>query len=78
MFVIKVTEHIRTLDEVSIPLSGRYVCNPSQGFDIIASIWSKSQSPYRVGMFVMLEHKVYEAIKGKVSIPLSGRYVCNM
>ncbi len=35
----------------------------------------KSQSPYRVGMFVICR-KRYESF-GKVSIPLSGRYVCN-
>ena len=45
---------------------------------VIDTYLEPSQSPYRVGMFVILGYEIQSKIpEFKVSIPLSGRYVCN-
>ena len=37
----------------------------------------KSQSPYRVNMFVTISRRAFKDDNHLVSIPLSGQYVCN-
>ena len=58
MFVIATQCKIYSLKRVSIPLSGRHVCNV---YDYEKEDFKYgSQSPYRVGMFVIWNLGIFE------------------